>query len=134
MARPSKRQQVTAAVNDYLAAAETHSPEEFPLDVASVAQAVGCVRASLYNYGLQHSILAAAQRQRLRHPAGTDGEVRRLRAELVACEQRNRALLERLNLVEANALRLGIDANALYQPILKPFRLLPSTGRRRQHP
>ena len=131
MGRLSKREQVTAAVNAYLTLAETRSPEEFPLDVGSVAKAAGCVRASLYNYGLQHTILAAAQRQRLHHPARTSSEnvLRQLRAELAACEQRNRALLERLNLIEANALRLGIDVDTLYQPLLKPSRLLPSTGR-----
>jgi len=136
MGRQSKRETVTTAVNAYLALAETHSPEEFPLDVSHVAKAVGCVRSSLYNFGLQHAILAAAQRQRLQHPppAGNKNLLRQIRTELVASERRNRALLERLNLVEANALRLGIDADALYQPLLKPSRLMPSTRRRHLPP
>jgi len=133
--RKSKRQSVTDAARAYLALAEMCSPDEYPLDVGSVAAAVGCVRASLYNYGLQSEILAAAQRQRERHATVPDtslkGLLRQLRVELVATEARNQALLERLNLVEANAARLGIALEDLYQPLLKPPRHVSQAGRRR---
>ena len=135
MGRKSKRQSVTDDVRTYLALAETRSPDEYPLDVGSVAAAVGCVRASLYNYGLQGDILAAAQRQRERHTAmpGTSlkGLLHQLRTEMTMTEERNRTLLERLNLVEANAARLGIPLDELYQPLLKPPRQVSQAGRRR---
>jgi hypothetical protein len=133
MGRKSKREVVTEVVRTYLAQAEVHSADTHPLDVGSVAAAVGCARSSIYNYGLHNDILAAAQRQRERQPTprtGLKGLIHQLRDEITAMETRNLALLERLNLVEANAMRVGIDPEELYRPLLKPPRQTPGTGRR----
>ena len=136
MGRLSKRETVATAVQAYLALAETRSPDDYPLDVGSVAAAVGCVRASLYNYGLQADILAAAQRQQERQQSspntGFKGQLSQLKAEMALLEQRNQALLERLNLVEANAARLNIDPEELYRPLLKPPRQVSQAGRRKR--
>lgn len=132
MGRQSKRESVTRAVRAYLVLAITRSPDEYPLDVGSVAIAVGCARASLYNYGLQTEILAAAERQRERQQlpvnGGLKGQLRQLRAEMAIMEQRNLALLERLNLVEANAVRLNIDPEELYRPLPLPPRQVSQAG------
>lgn len=137
MARPSKQERITQAVRAYLAMAEGQSPETHPLDVGSVAQAVGCVRSSIYNYGLQQDILDAAARQRECHQADPDSNLkallRQLQGDLAAMEVRNQALLERLNLVEANAVRLGVDPDDLYRPLLKPPRQVPNLTRRRKN-
>jgi hypothetical protein len=138
MARPSKQERITQAVRAYLTQAEQQSPETHPLDVGSVAQAVGCVRSSIYNYGLQRDILDAAARQRECHQTDPDSHLkallRQLQGELAAMAVRNHALLERLNLVEANAVRLGVDPDDLYRPLLKPPRQVPNLSRRRKNP
>jgi hypothetical protein len=135
MGRPSKREAVTESVRAYLALAETRSPDEYPLDVSSIAMAVGCARASIFNYGLQTEILLAAERQRehqqLPMNGGLKGQLRQLRAEIAIMQQRNLALLERLNLVEANAARLNIDPEELYRPLPLPPRQVSQAGRKR---
>lgn len=135
MGRKSKRDSVTAAVQAYLAQAENHAADSHPLDVGSVAAAVGCARSSIYNYGLQDRILAAAQRQQRRQQpqaTGLKALIHQLRAEIMTMEQRNLALVAQLNLVEANALRLGLDPEELYRPLLKPPRQTPATGGRKK--
>lgn len=136
MGRQNKHEAVTKAVRAYLALAESRSADEYPLDMGSVAIAVGCARASLYNYGLQTEILAAAERQRERQqlPAkgGLKGQLRQLRAEMAVMEQRNLALLEQLNLVEANAVRLNIDPEELYRPLPLPSRQVSQAGRKKR--
>jgi hypothetical protein len=85
---------------------------------------------------LQSNILAAAQRQRERHALTPEtslkGLLRQLRTEMTLTEERNRMLLERLNLVEANAARLGISLEELYQPLLKPPRQVSQAGHGRR--
>lgn len=137
MARPSKQERITQAVRAYLAMAESQSPDTHPLDVGSVAEAVGCVRSSIYNYGLQGEILEVAERQRECHQTNPVSDLkallRQLQGELAAMEVRNYALLERLNLVEANAVRLGVDPEDLYRPLLKPPRQVPNLTRRKKN-
>ncbi len=131
MGRKSKRDVVTEIVRTYLAEAEIHSPDTHPLDVGSVAATVGCARSSIYNYGLQTDILAAAQRQRQHQQTqrtGLKGLIHQLRDAITTMETRNKALLERLNLVEANAMRLGIDPEELYRPLRKLPRQTSGTG------
>lgn len=133
MGRKSRRDTITEAVRAYLAEAETQPTDTHPLDVGRVATAVGCARSSIYNYGLEDAILAASQRQREREqtqPTGLKGLIHQLRDEIAAMETRNLALLERLNLVEANAVRLGVDPEELYRPLLKPPRQAPRIGGR----
>lgn len=131
MGRKSRRDTITEAVRAYLAEAETQPADTHPLDIGSVAIAVGCARSSIYNYGLQDEILAASQRQHeleQTQPTGLKGLIHQLRDEIAAMETRNLALLERLNLVEANAVRLGVDPEELYRALLKPPRQTPRTG------
>ena len=51
-------------LRDHLALAEAHPPEECPLDVRSVAAALGVSPTTLYKYGFNREINAAEQRQR----------------------------------------------------------------------
>lgn len=138
MGRQNKREVVTKAVRAHLSLAESRSSDEYPLDVSSVAIAVGCARASLYNYGLQTEILAAAERQRkhqqLPAKGGLKGQLHQLRVEMATMEQRSLALLERLNLVEANAVRLNIDPEELYRPLPLPPRQVSQAGRKKRSP
>jgi hypothetical protein len=137
MGRKREESKMTMAVRAYLAAGEDQLPEQYRLDVKHVATAIGVSRTSLYKYGLVAEIQAAAQRQRerlglagapTRRPRWRD-LVRRLRAELQQANLRNQALVAQLNLVEANAARLGLDPEALFQPLVKPARTLPRNGR-----
>jgi hypothetical protein len=98
-----------------------------------VARALEFSRTTLYKYGLDKEIKAADQRRQERLSAegkttkgsklnDTNQRLKR-RGELKQAEKRNKALVERLNTVEANAARLGIDPEELYKPVLKPLRM-----------
>jgi hypothetical protein len=64
LARSSIREELKRTLRDHLALAETHPPEECPLDVRSVAAALRISRTTLYKYGLNREINEAEQRQR----------------------------------------------------------------------
>jgi hypothetical protein len=137
MPRYSQREELTAALHSYLAIAEVHSPEAYPLDCRSVAKALGVSPTTLYKYQLQEPIRAAEQRQRAqgelpgkssRHNASIE-RLHRLEGEVKQVEERNKHLVARLALVEANAARLGIDPEELYRPVLRPVRSVSRAGK-----
>ncbi|MBE2197492.1 MAG: hypothetical protein IAE79_02705 [Anaerolinea sp.] len=139
MGRKCKQAEVTDAVRAYLATAVTRPPDEYTLDVKSVAAAVGVSRTSLYKYDLAAEIKVAASRQR--ESVGLSGAalqqrrladiVHHLRQELKLAETRNKALLGQINIIEANAARLGVDPEELYKPLAKPVRAVSQAGRGR---
>jgi hypothetical protein len=133
----SKQAEVSTAVRAYLATGENQLPEQCQLDVTHVAAAIGVSRTSIYKYGLVEEIRAAAQRQRectsrvMGNSAGDRKRetIQKLRQELQQTEERNRRLLVQLNLIEANAARLGIDPEELYRPLVKPIRSVSRHGK-----
>jgi hypothetical protein len=136
MGRKSKQAEVTGLVHNYLRQGETMAPDQCILDVKHVAQAIGVSRTSLYKYGLADEIRDAAKRQQKYanlSPAATRRSrwrdlIRQLRQELEIAEERNKSLLRCLQLVEANAARLGIDPEELFIPLSKPDRSTSITG------
>jgi hypothetical protein len=92
----------------------------------------------LYKYGFNREINAAEQRQRTNgHVSGRDIERRSFRDqahglshELEKERERNRALVARSAIMEANAARLGFDPEEIYKPILKPVRTTSRAGQR----
>ena len=136
MGRKSKKVAVTDEIRDYLQRGEQLPPDQCILDVKHVAQVIGVSRTSLYKYGLVEEIRAAAKRQQADSnlPPSDSGRtawrtvIERLRTALSHAEQRNKALLVRLQFVEANAARLGIDPEQLYKPLPKPDRSVAKTG------
>jgi cell shape-determining protein MreC len=86
----------------------------------------------------EKEIVAAAERQRERTKRNRSAasqrarmeRIQQLQTELQQAEERNKLLIARLNLVEVNAARLGIDPEELYQPILKPIRTASRSGSR----
>lgn len=139
MGRKCKKTEVTDAVRAFLATAVTLPPDEYAIDVKSVAAAVGVSRTSLYKYDLAIEIKAAADRQRENvglsdttlPPYRLGNVVRQLRQELALAETRNKALLGQINIIEANAARLGVDPEELYRPLAKPVRSVSQAGRGR---
>lgn len=139
MGRKCKQEEVTNAVRDFLETAVTHPPDECVIDVKSVAAAISVSRTSLYKYGLADEIKAAVSRQRER--MGLSGAalqqrrltdiVRHLRQELQQAEIRNKVLLGQINIIEANAARMGINPEELYKPLAKPVRSVSQAGRGR---
>lgn len=137
MGRKDKQEQVTGAVQDYLEKVENLTPDEVVINVKSVAAVLGVSRTSLYKYGLDSAIKAAAKRQRERMGLDEQAAKRRrasdialkLRADLRLAEERNKGLVAQICLIEANAARLGIDPEALYQPLAKPVRSVSHAGR-----
>ncbi len=133
MARSCIREELKRRLRDHLALAETHPPEECPLDVRSVATAL---RTTLYKYAFNREINAAEHRQRenmwlsgaaIEQQFYTD-RIRDLTAELQQERQRSKNLIARIAIMEANAARLGLDPEELYKPILKPLRAVSRAG------
>ena len=136
MPRSSLREELTSRLHEYLAIAEFHSPEEYPLDVKSVAVALNVSRTTLYKYALDEDITAASQQQleraynsgrRTKHNM-LEEIISELKARLHMAEERIKQLIARLAMVEANAARLGINPEDLYRPILKPTRDVSHAG------
>src|SRR6266849_198962 len=108
MPRQSQREELTATLHSYLAIAEAHTPEAYPLDCRSVAKALGVSPTTLYKYQFQEHIRAAEQRQREqgkltgnppRHNSSRE-RLHRLEGEVKQAEERNKHLVARLALVE----------------------------------
>lgn len=131
MGRKSQEAALTSSVEAYLEAAR-RNPAAYRLDVKSVAAALGVSRTSLYKYGLDSMIHEAQQRQ---VEAGEKRSYRmsdvlsELRRQLKLAEERNKALLAQLNVIEGNAARLGVDLEELYRSIPKPMRAVARVGR-----
>jgi hypothetical protein len=128
--RKSQEAALNRSVESYLEAAR-RNPAAYRLDVKSVAAALGVSRTSLYKYGLDR--LIHDTRQQLVE----DGKERsyrmsdllaELRRQLNLAEKRNKALLMQLNVIEANAARLGVDPEELYRSLPKPMRAVAHVG------
>ena len=139
MPRVSVRDRLHQRLRDYLAIAETHAPEETALDVRSVADALRVSPTTLYKYGFNKDVNAAQQLQRdnalLSGPAIEqrffEDQLIQLRNELNMERERNKHLVGRIAVIEANAGRLGIDPEELYRAILKPVRNTSRAGSNR---
>jgi hypothetical protein len=134
--RLSVRDQLHRRLRDYLAIAEAHTPDETALDVRSVAAALHVSPTTLYKYGFNNDVNAAGRRQRenaLLSSAAIEqrffeDQLVQLRTELDKERERNRQLVGRIALIEANAGRLGIDPEELYRAVLKPVRSMSRAG------
>jgi hypothetical protein len=101
-----------------------------------VAAALGVSPTTLYKYGFNREINAAEQRQRANgHVSGREIErrsfhdqVHGLSQELEKERERNKTLVARIAIMEANAARLGFDPEEMYRPILKPVRTTSRAG------
>ncbi len=138
MPRSSVREDLLRRLREHLAVAEAHAAEECQLDVRSVAAALGVSPTTLYKYGFNREINAAERRQReCSHVSGREIEKRSfhdqvhgLSQELEKEHERNKALVARIAIMEANAARLGFDPEEMYKPILKPVRTTSRAGQR----
>ena len=136
MPRVSVRDRLHQRVRDHLAIAETHTPDETALDVRSVAAALRVSPTTLYKYGFNNDVNAAEQRQRenaLLSGAAIEqrffeGQLDQLKTELEKERERNRQLVGRIAIIEANAGRLGIDPEELNRAVLKPVRTMSRAG------
>lgn len=131
MGRKSQEAALTRSVESYLEAAQSN-PAAYRLDVKSVAAALGVSRTSLYKYGLDK--LIHETRQQLveageAQPYRMSDLLSELRRQLKLAEERNKALLAQLNMIEGNAARLGIAPEELYRPLPKPMRAVVQVGR-----
>ncbi len=136
MPRVSVRDQLQQRLRDYLAIAEGHAPDETALDVRSVAAALGVSPTTLYKYGFNNDVNSAQQRQRENGQLSGaaieqrffEDQLAQLKAELEREQERNKQLVGRIAIIEANAGRLGIDPEELYRAILKPVRSMSRAG------
>lgn len=136
MSRKNQREQIGTQLREYLRIAELHVPDQYPLDIKSVAAKLGISRTTLYHYGFDTDINVARERQQANVQLTGKALERRsyedlmatVRQELAQAQERNKALVARLNLVEGNAMRLGVDPEELYKPIAKPIRSTSRAG------
>jgi len=136
MSRLSIHDELKHRLREHLALAETHPPQECPLDVRSVASLLRVSPTTLYKYGLNREINAAEQRQREetgRAGAVTEQQIykdriRDLTQELENERQRSKKLVARIAVMEANAARLGLDPEEMHRPLLKPLRSVSRAG------
>jgi hypothetical protein len=134
MPRSSVREDLRQRLREHLALAEAHPAEA--LDVRSVAAALGVSPTTLYKYGFNREINAAEQRQlECGHLSGKEIERRSFHDQVLGLSQelerereRNKALVARIAIMEANAARLGFDPEEMYKPILKPVRTVSRAG------
>ncbi len=134
MPRPSQRAAMTERVQAHLARGELLSPEECPLHVRNVADALQISPTTLYKYELDVLIGAARERQqqrakgqkKKRQRTPDEETIHRLQTELEQERERNRGLVTRIMLMEANAARCGWDPEELYRPLPKPLRSRPN--------
>jgi hypothetical protein len=124
------------ATSPRLSASPAHKPDETALDVRTVAAALGVSPTTLHEYGFNNDVNAAEQRQRenalLSGPAIEkrffEGQLDQLKTELEKELERNRQLVGRIAIIEANAGRLGVDPEELYRAVLKPVRSTSRAG------
>lgn len=134
MPRSSVREDLRQRLREHLAVAEAHPAEA--LDVRSVAAALGVSPTTLYKYGFNREINAAEQRQlECGHLSGSEIERRSFHDQVLGLSQelerereRNKALVARIAIMEANVARLGFDPEEMYKPILKPVRTVSRAG------
>ncbi len=133
MPRSSQRELVTEQVQQYLARGEVLSADECPLHVRNVAAALQISPTTIYKYDLDALIAAARERQQQRtkgqkkkRQRTPDEEIiQQLQVELAEERERNKGLVTRIVLMEANAARCGWDPEELYRPLPKPLRTMP---------
>ena len=136
MPRASVRETLGRRLRDYLAIAQEHGPERYPLDVRSVSVALGVSPTTLYKYGFNAEINTSAQHQQERGSdsasaieyQGLKNQIRAQTAELEKERERNKQLVGLIAIMEANAGRLGFDPEEMYKPILKPIRTMSHAG------
>ncbi len=136
MPRQSKEEEIRASMREYLAIAEVHSSEEYPIHVRGVAAALKISPTTIYKYKLDNEIAAAEERQResakltgkaLRQRNDT-ATIQDLKVALQQERERNKHLVAQVAVMEANAARLGFDPEEMYRPLLKPVRTVSRAG------
>ena len=139
MPRTSKQEAITEEVQRYLSQGEVQTPEECPLNVRNVATALQVSPTTLYKYGIDQLIVAAHKRQvhyarsseTVREKHAIKDRLQELRVALEQEQQRNKGLVVKIVLMEANAARLGFDPEELYKPIPKPLRSVSHAGKKK---
>lgn len=130
MARPSEKERIIQMVTDYLQENRSKDHEKFPFNVKSIASELNISRTTIYKYALNEKIREAEQERqkktklsgKLTKPDRSIIANQQLRNKLKEAEKHNRALVARLIMVEANAARLGLNAEELFKPIIPSSR------------
>jgi hypothetical protein len=132
--RPNRREEYRNLVEAYILKANSSSAD-YPLEVEAVANWIGCSRTTLYNHGLDFLIQEAAQQSNsieLKKKNDIEEKLSALENRHLQDEETIKGLTAKFVLIEANASRLGIDPEQLYQPMKKPDRSKSKAGRNDQ--
>ena len=142
MPRSSVREDLLRRLREHLAVAETHTEKECPLDVRSVAAALGVRPTTLYKYAFNREINAAEQRQRQNGAVSGrvieqryyGDQIRALTDEIERERERSKGLVSKIAIMEANAARLGFDPEEMHKPTFKPLRTTSRAGKGKPGP
>ena len=137
MPRSSVREDLLRRLREHLAVAETHTEKECPLDVRSVAAALGVSPTTLYKYAFNREINAAEQRQRQNGAVSGrvieqryyGDQIRALTDEIERERERSKGLVSKIAIMEANAARLGFDPVGIRESAAQSERVEALGGR-----
>ena len=136
MGRPPERAETVRKVKEYLRKAEVSHPSDMPINFSAIARATGIDRRTVMKHAAKE--VEASRKTQLREklsPRRREEQayldtLREKDEEIAVWRGRYEKMLERAFLLEANAKRLGIDPDALYQAIKPPDRTVSRAGRR----
>lgn len=138
MGRPPERAETLKKVKEYLGQAETHPPRDMPINFSAIAHATGIDRRTIKRHAAKE-VEAAKKGQareqmspRRREEEAYLDKLREKDEERAVWRGKYENMLERAFLIEANAQRLGIDPDTLYQEVERPDRTVSRAGRGRR--
>ena len=136
MARPSERDKIEPKVREYCESASKTTPQEMPLSFLGMSQRLNINRATLKKHFV--NLIKKAQLKQVANPKSIAHKRKRRECtdmlrdrdqKISQLEQRAKATLALIALVEINAARLGINPEELYVPVPKPDRRVSRAGR-----
>jgi chromosome segregation ATPase len=138
VARPSQKQAVLKAVREDLLRAEVESPDVMPINFKAVGERTGFDRRTIRRHAEKEVRKAQEAQERNNLSAARQEEeayrdrLREKDEEVAKWREQYEALLHRVTQMEHNALRLGIDPEALYADLTPVDRTWSRAGRGRR--
>jgi len=135
MGRPSQKKEVLKAVLEDLLRAEAESPDVMPINFKALAGRTGFDRRTIKRHAEKEVRRAQQAQERNNLSAARQEEeayrdkLREKDAEVVMWRERYEALLLQVTKMEHNAVRLGIDPEALYAEMTPVDRTWSRAGR-----
>ena len=135
MGRPSQKKEVLKAVREDLLRAEVESPDVMPINFTAIAERTGFDRRTIKRHAEKEVRKAQQAQERNNLSAARQEEeayrdkLREKDAEVATWRERYETLLLQVTKMEHNAVRFGIDPEALYAEMTPVDRTWSRAGR-----